>query len=489
MDLFDFKTGSLYAVLAIASCVYLLWGLKIRVRSLLKAILAVQLLGDLIFFNSLLNMPVYTFVKTLTAEDRIYPLLMLMAGVFLMDGGAAILASRKKARHAGAGPAPSGASGPLPANLQKDSPLKLNEDITRKVGTLFIMIAVVSKGLELYFSGVLDQPSLLIGILSWQPEMSVGFAFLGSIGLTLFPIGVVFRVMCAKSKPHWLGLLLIFGYGFLSPWKGDVVRLTILYGFAIAQFGMHELKQVIFGKASRITFAAILLFLPLKAQFRAGQIRGFSEDWKDPDSLAEDFVGAVGARVMGGVFQSYVYVVNSLERGYPTMGGQYNVQALYLWVPRLLWTSKPEIASEQVYYYLEMTKAKDEPYGTSFATTVFGTFFLDFGFWGGLVCAFILGGLISAGERFLVWVSNSRNELAKVYSVAFTVLWLNSTFPLSEGGVPPAFTGLLLGCAVFVMTSFPFWTMASSTSRKTPESVRGLPTRSLVRGVATKIVR
>src|SRR5512144_3285707 len=145
MDLFDFKTGSLYAVMVIASCVYLLWGLKIRVRSLLKAILAVQLLGDLIFFNSLLNMPVYTFVKTLTADDRLYPLLMLMAGVFLMDAGAAILASRKKARHAGADLTPSGAAGPPPTSRAGEAPLKLNEAIARKVGTLFIIIAAVSK--------------------------------------------------------------------------------------------------------------------------------------------------------------------------------------------------------------------------------------------------------------------------------------------------------------------------------------------------------
>jgi hypothetical protein len=487
MDVFDMKSGSLYAVLAIASSVYLLRGFSFHVRPLLKALLAIQLLGDLLFFNWLLNMPVYSFIKSLTAQDRIYPLLMLMACVLCMDAGAAVLAARRRARRSGPHSVPLRGVGLVRTNRQNDVLLKLDATMARRVGTMFVILAFGTKVMELFFSGILNEPSLVMGILSWQPEMSAGFTFLGSLGMILLPIGMALLVMKSRKKRHWIAMAFMFGFGFLSPWKGDVVRVMILYGFAISQFGGPELRRMVLSKGSRIIFVAILLFLPLKAQFRAGQESGLSRDWRDPDLLVEDFVGAVGARAMGGVFQSYVYVVNSLERGYPTMGGRYNVQALYLWVPRLLWPNKPDIAGEQVYYYLELTKARDEPYGTSFATTVFGTFMLDFGFWGSLFCSFLLGGLINLGDRFIGGLANSRNDVVKVYSVAFTVLWLNVTFSLSEGGVPPAFTVLLLGTAIFVATSFPLWTMRSG-SKKTPAATLGAQRSHLAGGAASRIV-
>jgi hypothetical protein len=448
VDVFDFKTGSLYAVLAIASSVYLLWGFSFRLRALLKALLAIQLIGDLIFFNLLIEFDVYRFIRSLTAEDRIYPLLILMAGVITMDAGAALLGKFYRARRSAPNPVPSERGNPSGANNHNALPLKLDETITRRFGIACIALAVIAKVLEMILSGVLSGSSLLLGILNWQPEMSSGYTFLETINVIFLPIGAALVIMQTQKKRHWIALLATLGYGLLSPWKGGVLGLAIGYGFTVYQFGAREFRRMIFSRGAMVTAAGVLLLLPIKAQFRYGQLTSTGGVELDADALVGSFVGAAQGRLMGGVFQSYVYVMNSLERGYPRMGGKYNEQALYLWVPRLLWPDKPDIAGEQIYYYLELTKAKDEPFGTSFATTVFGTFNLDFGFWGSLVCALLLGFFFESGERVLAGLRKARSDITRVCATALSVIWLNACFSFSEGGVPPAITLLLLGASV-----------------------------------------
>ncbi len=448
MDPFDFRTGSLYALMAIASSVYLLWGFSIRLRPLLKAVLAIQIMGDLLFFNWMIDFDVYRYVRTLNSEDRIVPLLMLMACVFTMDAGAWLVNRLRRARRRAPRPGPSRSGGVPATNGPQVASLKLNETVARRFGITLVAIAILAKLLEMFFSGVLTGSSLFLGILNWQPEMSSGFTFLETLGLVFLPIGEGLLVMQTKRKPHWFALATMLIYGMLSPWKSGIVGCAIVYGFTVYQFGAREFRKMVFSRGAIASALAILLFLPLKAQFRYGQLTSVRGVELDKDALLDNFVGAAGARAMGGVFQAYVYVMNSLERGYPRMGGRYNAQVLYLWVPRLLWPNKPDTAGEDIYYYLELTKDRDEPYGTSFATTVFGTFNLDFGFWGSLVCSLLLGLFFATGERFLERLRNGRGELTKVSGVALTAIWLNATLAFSEGGVPPAITGMMIGATL-----------------------------------------
>src|SRR5437764_11517503 len=98
MNYLDLKYGTLYAILNIASVVYLLWGFKIRLRQLLKAMMAIQLLGDLLFFDFLLDYSVFPFIKTLTAEDRVVPVLILMGCVLAVDLGANLVSTWSRQR-------------------------------------------------------------------------------------------------------------------------------------------------------------------------------------------------------------------------------------------------------------------------------------------------------------------------------------------------------------------------------------------------------
>ncbi|MGD0920893.1 MAG: hypothetical protein ABSA70_03910 [Terriglobia bacterium] len=456
MDVFDLRAGTLYAIMALASSVYLLWGLSLRLRSLVKAMMAIQLLGDLFFFPLLLDYPVSRFIKTLSAEDRMYPLLILMGCVIAMDVGAALAAKAGQPRHAALKIV--GSSHVLPeanqalvsskARGRAEEPLRLNQVCTNQVGVILVLVAILTKFFQLYFVGILDDPSVVYAILTWQPERSLGFTFLENVGTALLPIGLALLVMRTKHKPHWLALFPMLAYGSLSPWKGGIAHLIVIYGFTVQQFGWSELRAMILRRSTLVLAFLVLLAIPIKGQFR-------NLGWAmfDKDTLVEQFVLATDARLMGGVFQTFTFVVKNLERGQPYMGGRYNVQVLYLWVPRLLWKDKPRVASEQIYDYLLLTKEEAGPYGASgFAVTVFGTFYLDFGPWGSLICSFLFGALVALGEKLLTRLKKAPNDILKVYAVAFTSVWLHTFFSLSEGGVPSAFTEALVGSVAVGIT-------------------------------------
>jgi oligosaccharide repeat unit polymerase len=457
MNVFDLRAGTLYALMALASSVYLLWGFSLRLRSLVKAMMAIQLLGDLFFFPLLLRYQVLRFIKTLSAEDRMYPLLILMGCVIAMDVGAALAAKVGRPRRVAAlrtAVSRSVLSNPgqvavsSRAKSRAEEPLRLNQTCTKQVGVILVLVAILAKFFQLYFVGILDEPSVVYAILTWQPERSLGFTFLENIGTALLPIGLALLVMRTKRKPHWLALFPMLAYGLLSPWKGGIAHLIVIYAFTVQQFGWSELRAMILRRSTLVLAFLVLLTFPIKGQFR-------NLGWAmfDSDTLVEQFVLGTDARLMGGVFQTFTFVVKNLERGQPYMGGRYNVQVLYLWVPRLLWKDKPRVAGEQIYDYLLLTKQEAGPYGESaFAVTVFGTFYLDFAFWGSLICSFLFGGLLALGEKLLRRLKTAPNDILKVYAVAFTSVWLHAFFPLSESGVPSAFTETLVASAALGMT-------------------------------------
>jgi len=474
MEIFDLGIGTLYALLVVGCSVYLLWGFRIRLRSLVKAMMAIQLLGDLFFFPLLLDYQVFRFIKTLSAEDRIYPLLILMGCVIAMDVGAALVAKVGQPRRAAVLktaisrsvlPNPGQVAVPSRAKGRGEEPLKLNQICTKRVGVILVLVAILAKFFQLYFVGILDEPSVVYAILTWQPERSLGFTFLENVGTALLPIGLALLVMRTKHKPHWLALFPMLAYGSLSPWKGGIAHLIVVYGFTVQQFGWSELRATILRRSTLGLAFLVLLAIPIKGQFR-------NLGWAmfDKDTLVEQFVLATDARLMGGIFQTYAFVVKNVERGQPYMGGRYNVQALYLWVPRLLWKAKPRVASEQIYDYLLLTRQEAGPYGeSSFAISVFGTFYLDFGPWGSVVCSLIFGGLLALGEYVLRRLRTAPSDILNAYSIAYTSVWLHTFFALSESGVPAAFTEALIASTVVSMTLFYFlpkkaWWKASPSS-------------------------
>lgn len=461
MDVFDLKTGSLYGVLAIASCIYLLRGFAFRLRPMIKAILAVDILADLVFFPVQLGLPIYRFIASLTAEDRIYPLLVLMGCVVAMDAGAALFAARlpsRRAREATTGNR--GSALPRlgrPAATSKgnkgagDLALKVNGKRARQVGASFIFLALFSRFSGLLFAGILGEDSPLQAILTWQPEQSLGFSFLEMAGGTFFPIGLALLVMTSKAKRHWIALIAMMLFGFFSPWKSGVISLVIVYSLAVYCFGRAELRRFVLKRYTIVVALSLVLFVGVKTQFRNLGTAEFA-----PQPMIENIVGVFTGH-SGEVFQSYTYVMGSLARGHPFMHGQYNAQALYLWVPRLLWKAKPRAAAEDIYYYLELAR-ENEIYGSAFALTLFGGFYLDFGLWGSLLCSFLFGALSYLGESLLRRWRQSPNDVILIGHVVLSTVWLNSVFSLCEGGLPPAVTGIIFSCAL-VGPILLFWSL------------------------------
>ena len=462
MNYLDFRYGTLYAILNLASAVYLLWGFKVRLRPMLKAMMAIQLLGDLFFFNLLFDYPVFNFMKKLSAEDRIFPLLLLMGCVLAMDVGVS-LSSRwfrsgssdsprkpTSARAAGS----SNPAQPAVGAIGDGARLNLNRSVARQLGVILMLLAVVGKFCELYFLDIFNEPSVVYAIMSFQPERSLGFAFLEPMCWSLLPIGLALFVMSTSKKRHWAAFFPMLLLGMLSPWKAAIPHMIVFYGLTVYQFGWVELKRVFTRGGTWAAVAAVLVAFPVKSQFR--NTGSALYDW---DSMEMEFVTATDARLMGGVFQTYVAVVEALDHGAPFMRGGYNVQALYLWVPRLLWKDKPEVAAEKIYDYVGITNA-EEPYGeTSFAITVFGSFYLDFGAWGALLASLIFGGSIELMEGSLARMKRGRGGWLGIYCLVFTAIFWHTVFALSESGLPSALTEAMIDASAVTTTMLYFLAM------------------------------
>jgi hypothetical protein len=454
MNVFDMSTGSLYALLALASCVYLLKGFEFRLGSLLKAIVAVQILGDLIFFPLLQELPVYGYIKGLTAGDRFYPLLIVMASVFAMDIGSSSFVKRSRMRRTTYSPSSRGtqpeeqgatAGAALKGRIQKLR-TGLNPEFASRIGHSFIVFAVISKFAELLAAGFLSGSWSFTAILSSQPEAFVGLNYLDVASLLLFPIGLGLLVMSKKSRPHTSALLAMMAFSVFSPWKADAVKMLLIYILFISHFGFKELRPVLFSRKSALAFLAIVIVFSVKAQYRFT-----GEANSDVGSLVTGFWGTTSSRLMGGTFQTFCDVVGSVKSGTPLMGGAYNAQTFYIWVPKMIWPNKPRFAAERLYDYLDMVPGLDEPYGSSFAVSVFGTFYVDFGALGSVLCSFAMGALIACGENFLAKLRSEPSQMTKVFYLSVSSIWLNSVYALSEGGLPPTVSELIGGVLPIIL--------------------------------------
>jgi len=398
-----------YYLMGCGSCIYLLYDFSFELRKLIKAFIASQIIGDMIFAPWLSELPVYRFMTKLETSDRFYALLVVLACVALMDAGFALIRPPRR-------------SVPLVSTLY-----------LRRTGGTFVLIALLCKLTSLAAAGVLFHP---LEALSLQPEALVGASFLDVIGSTLLPMGLAFWVLSSDKRRHGIALCCVVLFGMFSPWKGDIVRMAACYIFALGLWGWQFVREAIIGRHALLFCVGVMLFLPIKTQLRSDAAVSL-----DPPAFATYLVMGTSGRATGGIFQTFAEAARSIrDHSSHLMGGRYNLQAAYLWVPRMLWPDKPRVAAEQVYDYLDLS---EESYGTSFAVTVFGTFYLDFGLWGCLLCSFALGLMLSLAER---WPARyERTDPIKSYAVA--ALILSVAFNLGEAGIPPV-VSQLLACTV-----------------------------------------
>jgi hypothetical protein len=289
MNILDTGSGTLYGALVLVSAVYLLWGFRIELRSLLKAVMAVQIVGDFIFSRVLQELPVFRFIKSLTWNDKFMPLFIMMGCIIMMDLGA-VLVRRRQRLVTSPGFSVGGAESishrtRTVQRIAPPGPTQFDSKLGKRIGYAFIAFALVAKMVAMAASGVLSSPSILHAILTWQPEDLVGMAYLDVSSLLLFPIGAALVAMSSKPHPHMKAMVAIMAFSILSPWKADAIKMALIYGLAVSHFGMHELKAIFWSRRALAVFLAIVFIFSVKAQYRY-----FGQASTDPGSLLGGFI-------------------------------------------------------------------------------------------------------------------------------------------------------------------------------------------------------
>jgi hypothetical protein len=428
-------SDGLYLVLASVFVVYLLAGTELTARGMLKGLVALQVAGELIFHSRWETFETYAFLRFVSPQAELTGTALLIVAFLLLDSGSYAVSQIL--------PAPPRPSGPAPAP-------------SRSLLSLLLLGGLL-KLVEFYSTGILTGATALS---SYVPEDTVGLSFLLVLSEFFIPFALASWGRGRKNLPFpGLDLALLLALAYLSFSKAAILIYLFVYGPThVLAHGWAETKR----RFLRWYVTPILLGLgilmiltfALKTQNRAN--KEFDET-----AIVEAASGGVGQR-FGSIYRTYLTVADEMvNRKVAPMGGFYHEQIAYLWVPRLLWPAKPRVASERLYYYLGVT---EESYGTAFAPNFFGAMLVDFAVPGAFFAAFGLGMFLGLGDR---WVRRLRRsgQAPSTGRLFFAAAWLGTAQQLSEGGVPPAVTRLLILMVAFAMVSLAQRAVGSGRSR------------------------
>ncbi len=439
------------SLITISLCTYL--ALTIRrsggIYGVLKLMLLLHVAGDYVsnsYWDTALTY--YDFMKNVTDEMRLQGNLYLCIGVILADIG-----------FVGAG-----------------SLLGEGKGLVRFHG---IPDFSSSGGFGLFLLGIALLIKLYIGFqigfFNVVPGDTIGYFGLYSIANTLIPIGAgaVFGLNVVAAVAFFT-LVALFSYS-----KAQVAIYFVAYAVYCAYgYGVRTLLQKMASPKLMVIVALMILAMGFKTATRGG---GDVGEAIEGQAILENAALAVDARLMGGIHRAYLTAVEQVTSGrMDTMGGEYHLQTLYLWIPRAFWSDKPSAASQELGAYLGAPKADE---GTSYAVNPFGFFVVDFGLMLGFFGMFILGLGLRLAEAGLIRFASSavRTSAGRVLSAGLIASWIMAAQPLSEGGVPPmiftavvSFSSCLAGYALF-------WVFATKL-----RDFSGRPTGAAVHGQGEK---
>ena len=404
-----------YSAVALGVIAMLLIGIRPGAWGLLRIILAVHVLGDVLFGWVWALWPTYAFMKYIDDPDRIYATLFLAVAVAVTDasyrlsrriwgvivGRFGLVAEDRAPGHA----AP-----------------------TSGFASAFLVAGLVCKLVFLGATGVLTGQRAISDL---RPSDSIGLGAIVMLADFLIPYGVAaFRRAGRAPWPVMGDLLLLAAVSFLSFSKAAFITYAVIYGmsFLLAEGRQRTRREFLNWKSVAIV-AIAFLSLGIKSQQRAGMLASVSSS-----AMTQQALSGASARFLGGIFRAYTVAVREVRHGWPPLGGSYHSQAALLVVPRALWPDKPHVASEQLYYLLGVT---EEDYGTAFAINLYGCLVFDFGLLGCLIGAAVVGVLFQAGDRAIPKWSELRRASTRGHRWQyFATMWLYLAVPLSEGGIP-----------------------------------------------------
>ena len=419
-----------YSAVALGVIAMLLIGIRPGAWGLLRLILAVHLLGDVLFGWVWALWPTYAFMKYIDDPDRIYATLFLAAAVGVTD------ASYRLSRRIW---------GFIVARfgLVAEDRTSGRASATPGFASAFLVAGLVCKLIFLGATGVLTGQRALSEL---RPSDSIGLGAIVMLADFLIPYGVAALRRAGRAPWPVIGdLLLLAGVSFLSFSKAAFITYAVIYGMAYLLAEGRQRTRREFLNWKSVAIVAIAFFsLGIKSQQRAGMLVSLSST-----AMTQQALSGASARFMGGIFRAYTVAVREVRHGWPPLGGSYHSQAALLVVPRALWPDKPHVASEQLYYLLGVT---EEDYGTAFAINLYGCLVFDFGLIGCLIGAGVVGVLLSAGDRAIPSWSDLRRASPRGQRWQyFATMWLYLAVPLSEGGIPVAIVSAIGLTGAFVL--------------------------------------
>jgi len=419
-----------YSAVALGVIAMLLIGIRPGAWGLLRLVLAVHVLGDVLFGWVWALWPTYAFMKYIDDPDRIYATLFLAAAVAVTD------ASYRLSRRIW---------GFIVARfgLVAEDRTSSRESSTSGFASAFLVAGLLCKLIFLGATGVLTGQRALSEL---RPSDSIGLGAIVMLADFLIPYGVAALRRAGRAPWPVMGdLLLLAGISFLSFSKAAFITYAVIYGmsFLLAEGRQRTRREFLNWKS--VAIVAIAFFsLGIKSQQRAGMLASVSSS-----AMTQQALSGASARFMGGIFRAYTVAVREVRNGWPPLGGSYHSQAALLVVPRALWPDKPHVASEQLYYLLGVT---EEDYGTAFAINLYGCLVFDFGLFGCLIGAAVVGVLLQAGDRAIPSWSGLRQASTRGQRWQyFATMWLYLAVPLSEGGIPVAIVSAIGLTGAFVL--------------------------------------
>lgn len=411
--------------LTLVVLIYLLLGIKLTCKGLFKLILFMQIAFEFLLTNSWQDRSTYEFIKSISENDHLNAIIFIGIAILFLDLPSLFFNRGKIFKYS--------FSFGMNQNFARNN---------RSFAISMLLFGIGVKFAELASSGILFGRD----VSTYKPEDSVGLYFL-SIADFLIPFSLALLYYPGKSKFRFpvleIALLLFISYFSFS--KAAILIYLSAYIPALGIiFGIDTLKKIFLKPIIIPIIIGIILFFGIKTQQRYN----IPELALQPDVLVEYALDGVGSR-FGLIYRTFIVINREIQvNEKQLLNGYYNSQIFYLWIPRFLWSDKPRVASELLYDYLGVT---EENYGTAFAINVFGTFLVDFGAIIALLFALLLGFVLYFGDRLIEKLVLGN---ASVLQVFISLVWINFSFSLSEGGIPPGFTKAVILFAAFFLVSF-----------------------------------
>ena len=411
-------------IVTIFVLIYLFLGIRLSCKGIFKLILFIQVLSDIFLVSSWETLNTYYFIRYISGADHLSAIVFLTISLFLMDFPELFFNRGKYFK----------------------SPFDLGVfqkyvQSSKSFAISMLIFGLIVKMIELSTSGILSGRD----VSTYKPEDSVGLYFL-SVADFLIPFSLAMLYNPGKNKSRFpiIEIVILFLLSYFSFSKAAILIYFAVYAPTLAVvFGVNLLKKIFLKPILIPIIIGMAIFFGIKSQQRSNLVVSIQ-----PDTIFKFALDGVGSR-FGAIYRTFVVVNREIQLNEKaTLEGYYNSQVFYLWIPRFLWTEKPRVASELLYDYLGVS---EENYGTAFAINVFGTFLVDFGSKIAYLLAFVFGFIIYFGDRALERLVGSNISMIKIF---VAILWINFSFSLAEGGIPPGFTKALILIAAYFLCNF-----------------------------------